>query len=355
MDVMDKATGIRQGEELDERLIEGFLKDNIPGLDGKLTIEQFPSGYSNLTYLVQVGDMGLVLRRPPFGKKAKTAHDMSREYRILKALHSVFKYAPEPLAYCDDESIMGAPFYAMERIQGVILRRDPPGGLRFSQSDMRQLCENLIDVHCELHSVDYKSIQLDEFGKPTGYVRRQIEGWSKRYRNARTDDAPDFEPVVEWLSEKMPPDFDKPSVIHGDFKLDNVVLAPENPLKIIGVLDWEMATIGDPLMDLGSSLGYWVQADDPQEFQTIRTLPTNIPGAMTRAELVDAYASKMGIPIGNFDFYQCFGFFRLAVIAQQIYYRSYHGQTRDTRFQALIFAVRVLEKAAQNIVDKSKL
>jgi aminoglycoside phosphotransferase (APT) family kinase protein len=355
MDLSDKAVHIRQGEELDTGKVGEFLRGSISGLSGEMSVEQFPSGFSNLTYLISVGDTELVLRRPPFGRKAKTAHDMGREYRILSALKDVYPYCPRPLLYTEDESVMGCPFYVMERIKGIILRKNPPKGLEFSPKQMRTLCENLLDVHYKLHAIDYKAIGLEGFGRPEGYVKRQVTGWSERYRAARTPDAPDFENVMEWLFEKMPPDFPKPGIIHNDYKFDNVVLNPENPLEIIGVLDWEMATIGDPLMDLGSSLGYWVQADDPEDFQAARMLPTTLPGAMTRGELVRRYADLAGVTIDNFDFYLCFGLFRLAVIAQQIYYRFYHGQTKDERFKMLIFAVHILEKAALRSIENSGL
>jgi aminoglycoside phosphotransferase (APT) family kinase protein len=355
MEFADKPTKVRQGEELDLKVIEAFLKDNIPGLSGEILVEQFPSGYSNLTYLIRVGERELVLRRPPFGRKAKTAHDMGREYRILKALNPVFPYCPKPLVYTEDASVMGCPFYVMERIKGIILRRSLPKGLEFTPDQMRSLCERLLDVHYELHSVDYKAIGLEGFGKPEGYVKRQVEGWSERYKAARTPDAPTFEKVMQWLHDNMPPDFSRPAIIHNDFKFDNVVLDPDNPLKIVGVLDWEMATVGDPLMDLGCALGYWVQSDDPPSFQASAMLPTNLPGALTRDELVKRYAEKAGIHLGNFDFYFCFGLFRLAVIAQQIYYRFYHGQTKDERFKMLIIAVHLLDEQATRTVDGSNL
>ena len=355
MDFTDKAKKIRDGEQLDIPRIEQFLKDGIPGLEGALAVEQFPSGYSNLTYMIKVGDTELVLRRPPFGTKAKTAHDMKREYTILKALNPVFRYCPKPLLYTEDPSVMGCPFYVMERIRGIILRRDLPDGLVFRPEDARRLCENLLDVQLELHSIDYKKIGLADFGRPEGYVKRQIDGWSERYRNARTEDAPDFETVMQWLQEKMPEETGSACIIHNDYKFDNVVLSAQDPLRIIGVLDWEMATIGDPLMDLGSSLGYWIQADDPPEFQAIRMMPTDMPGAMTRDELVKRYAEKSGTRIDHpknaFDFYYCFGLFRLAGIAQQIYYRYFHKQTKDERFALLIFAVKALEQAALRVIE----
>jgi aminoglycoside phosphotransferase (APT) family kinase protein len=355
MDVTDKPAKVREGEELDLKAIEGFLRDNIPGLSGAMLVEQFPSGYSNLTYLLKSGDRELVLRRPPFGRKAKTAHDMGREYRILNALSPVFPYCPKPLVFAEDTSLIGCPFYVMERIKGIILRKTLPRGLEFSPDQMRSLCENLLDVHYKLHSIDYKAIGLEGFGKPQGYVKRQVEGWAERYRAARTPDAPPFEKVMQWLHDKMPSGFLKPAVIHNDFKFDNVVLDPNNPLRIVGVLDWEMATVGDPFMDLGCSLGYWVQSDDPPNLQATGTQPTNLPGTLTRSELVKRYTGKAGIRINNLDFYFCFGLFRLAAIAQQIYYRFYHGQTKDERFKMLIIAVHVLEEQANKTMEQSDL
>jgi aminoglycoside phosphotransferase (APT) family kinase protein len=243
----------------------------------------------------------------------------------------------------------------MERIRGIILRRDIPAGLTFTPQEFRKLCEKLIDVHLQLHCVDYKAIGLENFGKPEGYVKRQVEGWSERFRNARTPDAPDYERIMAWLHEKMPPDCPKASVIHNDYRFDNVVLDPQDPLKIIGVLDWEMATVGDPLMDLGGALAYWVEKDDPPNAQVIRMVPTTVEGAFTRKEIVDWYAKRSGVPITNFDFYYCFGLFRLAVIAQQIYYRFYHGQTKDERFKLMIVVVQVLEETATGVIDQSEL
>jgi len=351
MDIVDQAKPIRQGESLDWPRVEAVIRDSIPGLEGALEVTQFPSGFSNLTYLISIGKKELVLRRPPFGTKAATAHDMHREYRILSALKPVFPFCPEALLYCDDLSVMDCPFYVMERIRGVILRANPPKGMELSPDQARGLCENLVDVWCRLHRIDYNAIGLEDFGKPQGYIRRQVEGWSKRYIKAKTDDAPDFQRVMQWLHDNMPDDTDAPAIIHNDYKFDNVVLDPENPLRIIGVLDWEMATIGDPLMDLGCSMAYWVECGDSDEMQMMRQLPTHLEGMLTRDELVALYAQKMGRPIESFRFYFCFGLFRLAVIAQQIYYRFYHGQTKDQRFGMLIFAVKLLEQTAESVID----
>ncbi len=351
MNLIDEPVDIRKDEELDVQKLEEFLKDNIPGLDGDITVKQFKQGYSNLTYLIQSKNRELVLRRPPFGKKAKTAHDMSREFRILKAIKPSFHYCPEPVLYSEDLSVIGCPFYVMERIRGIILRRDFPEGLHLPPQDVRKLCEKLTDVLCELHSIDYKQIGLENFGKPDGYVRRQVEGWSRRYRDAKTEDAPDYEKVMQWLHDNMPEDSTSPCVIHNDYRFDNVVLDADDPFKIIGVLDWEMSTIGDPLMDLGGALAYWTERSDPDELQLMRVSPTTVDGMLTRKEMVDLYLDKMGLKIDSFDFYLCFGIFRVAVISQQIYYRYFHGQTKDERFGMLIYAVKLFEEVVLRMIE----
>lgn len=356
MKMEDSTQPIRAGEEFDFPAVERFLREAIPDLQGHMTVTQFPGGHSNLTYLLSFEGRDLVFRRPPFGRKAKSAHDMGREYRILQALQPVFPYCPRPLAYTEDASLIGAPFYVMERIEGIILRRQLPAGLAYSPTEARRLCENIIDVQVELHHVDCRQAGLENFGRPEGYIRRQVEGWSGRYRQARTEDAPDYEETMVWLADKMPAEEGRVAVIHNDFRLDNLVLDRRDPLKIVGVLDWEMATIGDPLMDLGGSLAYWTDRFDPPEMQMISMVPTTtMSGALTRAEMIERYAEKMGLRISHIDFYYVFGLFRLAVIAQQIYYRFFHGQTKDERFQAMIIAVTVLEQAARRVIAGSKL
>jgi len=355
MAIIDAPIKIREGEELNNQKVEEFLKDTITGLEGKFVIKQFPGGFSNLTYFIKVGEKEMILRRPPFGKKAKTAHDMSREYKILDALHPVFQYAPKPLAYSENADIMECPFYVMERIPGIILRKDLPEGLSLKPEEADSLCKNFIRILNQLHCIDYKKIGLDGYGKPEGYVKRQVEGWSSRYRDAKTDDAPDFEKVMKWLYEKMPNESDRPGIIHNDYKFDNVVLNPDNPLEIVGILDWEMSTVGDPLMDLGSSLAYWVDRNDSPEHQLTRMMPSTEEGMMTRKELVEYYLKLSGRKMDTIDFYFCFGLFKLAGIAQQIYYRYYHGQTNDQRFAMLIGAVIILERAAIQVIEKSDL
>ena len=353
MDVVDKATRIREGEEVDAHAIGSFLRKNIPDLSGDIKITQFPSGFSNLTYQIQAGNLDMVLRRPPIGAKVDKGHDMEREFNVLAALHPVFPRCPKPLAYCDDPGVIGAPFFVMEKLSGIILRKDLPQGLTLSKDQARMLCENLTDTLVEIHSIDMKATGLDAIGKPKGYVQRQVEGWSGRYRKARTEDAPDFETIMAWLADKMPDDTDSPVMVHNDYKMDNLVLNPDSPDTITGILDWEMATYGDPLMDLGNSLAYWVEENDPEHMQMMRTMPTNLPGALTRQQIVERYGKKTGRDVGQFEYYYCFGLFRLAVIAQQIYNRYFNGLTKNKRFAMLIFGVHALEKEAMAIVDKS--
>ena len=334
----------RPGEELDLRRLEAYLKDAIPGLQGTLEVLQFPSGHSNLTYLLCIGDTELVLRRPPRGKKPKSGHDMHREWVLLNALHGAFP-VPKPMAYCDDPAVLGAPFYVMERIRGLILRRDLPPDLALSPAEVRGLCERLIDTHRRLHSLDYRTLGLGDFGHPEGYVQRQVQGWARRYRDARTPNVPDFEEVIAWLEANMPPERGA-ALIHNDYRFDNVVFDPAD-FHVVGVLDWEMATIGDPLMDLGASLAYWVEADDPSEMQAVRLGPTDAPGALTRREVVQRYIADTDLTTDDLRFYFVYGLFRLAGIAQQIYYRYYHGQSRDERFRHFDKAVAGLERAAK--------
>lgn len=355
MTLTDQSTGIREGEELDTAKIDPYLKAHIPGLTGTPRISQFPGGASNLTYLLEYPKQEFVLRRPPFGHKAKSAHDMGREYRILNQLNAGFPYCPKAYVHCTDESVIGAEFYVMQRVKGIILRSDMPAELNFSTEQTNALCKSFIDKLVDLHNVDYQACGLADLGKPEGYVKRQIEGWSDRYERALTPDAPTWEPVKVWLREKMPADHHKSGIVHNDYRFDNVILDPANPMQIIGVLDWELTTIGDPLMDLGNTLAYWIEAGDSQPMQLMRRQPSNAPGMLTRQEFVDYYAERAGIQIDNFDFYYCYGLFRLAGIVQQIYYRFFHGQTKDKRFAQFIMMNKLLEQAALQVIKKSTL
>lgn len=350
---IDSASAVRQGEELDLGRLVPFLRERIDGLQGEPELSQFPSGYSNLTYLLRFGERELVLRRPPLGRTPKSGHDMHREYAVLRALRRAFPYCPEALVESDDLSILGGPFYVMERLSGIIVRHDLPPGLELGPEGVRALFDRVVEVHAELHAVDWRAAGLEGFGRPEGYVPRQIAGWSERYRQARTPDVPDFAEVIAWLEGHLPLESGRAAVIHNDFRLDNLVLDPADPLRVIGVLDWEMATIGDPLMDLGASLAYWVERDDPPALQALRLMPTHLEGAPTRAEVVAHYARCSGLDPGPFTFYLCYGIFRLAGITQQIYYRSFHGQTGDARFQRLGLVVGALEQAARRVIKEA--
>ncbi|MGY0218420.1 phosphotransferase family protein [Endozoicomonadaceae bacterium StTr2] len=348
-EVIDQPRPVRAGEELDTATLDAYLKQHIPGLTGTLELTQFPGGASNLTYQLKYDDRELVLRRPPFGTKAKSAHDMGRECRVMSALHGHYP-VPEVLVFCQDDSIMGCDFYVMEKVTGIIPRKEMPKGLELTEEQTRQMCSNVLQKLLELHSLDYKALGLEQLGKGEGYVKRQVEGWSHRYRKARTPDVPDFEEVMTWLDKHQPADV-KTCLIHNDFRLDNVILNPDDPEQVIGVLDWEMCTLGDPLMDLGSALAYWIQADDDPVSQALRIQPSHLPGMMTRDEIVEWYCQHAGLKIQSFDFYLVYGLFRLAGIVQQIYYRYYHGQTQDKRFAVFNQMVIQLEQRCQTIVQ----
>ena len=355
MALTDQSTHIRAGEELDAALIDPYLKAGIAGLEGTPQISQFPGGASNLTYLLQYPDQEFVLRRPPFGQKARSAHDMGREFRIINQLKDAFPYCPKAYLHCTDVSVIGAEFYVMERIKGVILRSDLPAELNLNASRTESLCKSFIDRLVQLHQVDYQACGLGDLGKPEGYVERQIRGWMGRYDNAKTPDASDWTDVKAWLMDKLPANHPTPAIIHNDYRFDNVLLDPTNPMHIIGVLDWEMTTLGDPLMDLGNTLAYWIQADDPAPVQMMRRQPSHAPGMLTREQFVEYYAERSGIRIDNVDFYYTYGLFRLAGIVQQIYYRFFHGQTQDKRFAQFIHMNTLLEQMSLQVISKSRL
>ncbi|UDU83049.1 phosphotransferase family protein [Pseudomonas sp. HN2-3] len=355
MTLTDQSTQVRPGEELDAAVIDPYLKAHITGLAGLPSISQFPGGASNLTYLVSYPGRDFVLRRPPFGHKAKSAHDMGREFRILNQLNDGFPYCPKAYVHCTDEHLIGGEFYVMERVKGIILRSDIPAKLNFDAAKTEALCKSFIDRLVELHQVDYQACGLADLGKPEGYVQRQVEGWTSRYAKAITEDAPRWEQVIAWLHEQMPADHPRPGIVHNDYRFDNVILDADNPMRIIGVLDWEMATIGDPLMDLGNSLAYWIEAGDPAPMQLMRRQPSNAPGMLSRRQFVDYYAERSGIRLDNFDYYYCYGLFRLAGIVQQIYYRYYHGQTQDKRFAQFIHMNRLLEQMALKVIASTTL
>jgi len=345
IDFQDQTSTVRAGEELNLARLEPFLRSHFPTETGPLAVRQFPSGHSNLTYSVHLGEREFVLRRPPFGSRVKTAHDMGREFRVLSKLHAAYSPAPEVLVYCEDDSILGAPFYLMEPVRGIILRRELPAGTTFLPETMRRLSESFIDNLARLHTLDYAAIGLADLGKPVGYLERQVRGWTERYYGSKTHDYPEVEKISVWMAEHLP-STGGAALIHNDYKYDNVVLDPNDVTKIIGVLDWEMCTIGDPLSDLGSALAYWVDEKDPEELQKIRWGPTNVPGSLTRRQLLERYARATGREVLNMPFYLTFARFKIAVIIQQIYFRYHQGLTQDQRFAAMPAIVALLLRAS---------
>jgi len=343
----------RPGEELDCARLAEYMHRTL-GLGGPLQARQFPGGHSNLTYLVTVGERELVLRRPPFGSTVKAAHDMQREFRVLSALGPVFAQAPRVVAFCEDESVLGARFFLMERVRGMILRSRVPAGVALPPETVSRLCAALVETLVKLHGLDYEAAGLAGFGNPEGYAQRQVTGWTKRYHDAQTDEVGDMSVVAGWLVEHLPRS-EGASLIHNDYKHDNLVLDPAAPDRILAVLDWEMSTLGDPLMDLGTTLAYWVQEKDSDELKAIAFGPTHLPGSDTRRQLAERYAERSGRAVHDLDFYYCFGLFKTAVIVQQIYYRFRQGLTRDPRFAALGGAVRVLARQAAQHLGRPEL
>ncbi len=352
-ELQDSTKPVRQGEELDLARLEPYLRGHFPDLGGELVVKQFPSGHSNLTYSVALGEKEMVLRRPPFGSKVKSAHDMGREYNVLAKLHAAYP-TPRPLLYCTDDSVLGAPFYVMERVRGLILRRNLPDGLALPPETARKLSESFIDNLAALHGLDYTALGLGELGKPQGYLDRQVRGWMERYQGSKTHDLPEVEPLSAWLREHMPA-HSGATLIHNDYKYDNMVLDPTDITRIKAVLDWEMCTLGDPLTDLGTALAYWIDPDDPPEMQMVRWGPTIVPGMLRRAELAQRYAEKTGRDLSDIVFYYVFAMFKVAVIIQQIYYRYFHGLTKDERFASLGEVAKTLMRVGLNASEESRI
>ncbi len=326
---------VRRGEELSREALSAlgaWLSERTPGIAGTPVVTQFRGGASNWTYRLRYPARDLILRRPPAGTKARSAHDMGREFRVQQALRPLFPYVPALVGLCEDEHLLGVPFYVMERVPGIILRADLPRGLALSANQARALCASVFERLVELHAVDVGAAGLASLGKGPGYVRRQVEGWTERYNRARTWNVPTFARTQAWLRERLPEDAGA-CVIHNDYRFDNLVLAPEDPTRVVAILDWEMATVGDPLMDLGSSLAYWVEAGDDFFAQRVRRQPSHLPGMLTRREIVERYLDRSGRKLESFRFYEVFGLFRLAGILQQIYFRYHHRQTRNPTFR----------------------
>lgn len=353
MNIVDQSTTVRQGEELEIRQLQAYLSLHLPGITGPLVVEQFPRGFSNLTYLLRTGDREMVLRRPPFGANIRSAHDMGREYKVLAGLVQVYPHVPRPLLYCADETVIGAPFYVMERVKGVILRAQSASALDLPPDLMQKLSTATIDNLAMIHAVDYRAAGLADLGKPQGYVQRQIDGWTRRYRNAQTAELPAIEQAITWLAAHLPAE-SATTLIHNDYKYDNFVLDPTDLTRIIAVLDWEMCTIGDPLLDLGTTLGYWIEPNDPHALASMFGL-TTLPGNLDRGQLVDRYQATSGRTIGDPLFYYVYGLFKIAVIIQQIYFRYQQGYTHDERFANLSQVVIDYGQMAMLALEKGRI
>lgn len=359
MTFVDAAAAVRSGEGIDVEVLAAYLARHVPEIGPPFSLEQFPSGHSNLTYLLHGhasdgAPRALVLRRPPHGNVVKTAHDMGREVKILSKLAAAWDKAPRPVHYCEDASVIGAPFYLVERVQGVILRRKLPKGMTLSAEKARDLGDLLARTLAELHALSIDAVGLADLGKPEGYVTRQVEGWAKRYEAAKTDDIQEVDAVVTWLRQNLPVS-PAPTLIHNDFKFDNVVLREDDLGAVVGVLDWEMSTIGDPLMDLGTAIAYWVEATDPEPLKQFAFGPTFVPGSLSRAEFAAAYARHSGRAVGGLLFYYVFALFKNAVVAQQIYARYKKGLTQDERFAMMIVGVNLLARAATEAIASEKI
>jgi aminoglycoside phosphotransferase (APT) family kinase protein len=352
-ELIDQPAPVRADSGFDVSVLAAWLREREPGLEGEPELLQFGRGFSNLTYLVRFGTRELVVRRAPPGVSIKSAHDMGREFRILSALAPSWSKAPRPVAYCEDADVIGTPFYVMDRLRGVILRARLPEGLVLDAPVMRRVSEASCDTLAEIHSLDYRAAGLDGLGKPEGYVDRQVRGWAERWRKARTDDVPQVEKLGAWIEEHRPADSGA-TLVHNDFKYDNVVLAPDMT-RVIGVLDWEMATIGDPLMDLGTALGYWIEKDDPPVFQVMAFGPTNLPGNLTRSEFVERWSRATGRDARDVLFYYAFALFKLAVVAQQLYKRYVDGLTKEDRYAVMLAGVQAVSAAALVAIDKRRI
>jgi aminoglycoside phosphotransferase (APT) family kinase protein len=344
------AIPVREDERLDEEKLARYLKGRLLGATQPPLLRQFGGGAANLTYLLDYGVHQYVLRRPPLGPVAKSAHDMAREYKVLSVQYQAFPYAPRAYLYCDDPSIIGADFFVMERCRGLVVRRSMPPAFAAMADAPGRMSAALVDALAEFHAVDYQAIGLSDLGQPEGFITRQIEGWYKRWQAAKTEQVADMESIYRWLQAHQPTASDY-SLVHNDYKLDNVMFDSSDPGKIIAIFDWDMCTLGDPLNDLGALLSYWTESSDPPYFQGMAMMPTGL-GFMTRHELVERYALKSGRSVHDIHFYHALGLFRLTVIIAQIYIRYRRGQTQDQRFEAFEKMIPLMARAALEIAEK---
>ncbi len=352
----DDARSVRTGEQLDWKPLEAYLRERLAAcrisdldLSSDMQVAQFPGGHSNLTYLVRFGDRELVMRRPPFGPVAPTAHDMAREFRWLSALHPVFPLAPRPYLLCDDPAVVGSIFYVMERRRGVVVRHEEPADLADRPDARRRASEALVDTLADLHALEVAANGLGSLGKPAGFVERQVRGWTERWHRARDAPLEEMDALAEWLRAHLPPDPGTPSVVHGDFKLDNVMFDAADPGRVVAVLDWEMTALGDPLVDLGILVAYWTLSSPTGQHDALSTV-TNRPGWLARDDILARYRARSGRDLAGFRFYEIFAMFKVAVVIQQIFHRYTHGLTDDARFAELDKRVAFLAHEATNML-----
>ena len=358
MSISKNTKPIRKSENLDWKQLENYIRPKLKEVLGdefdenaKSEVEQFVGGHSNLTYLLRFGEQEFVLRRPPFGRVPPKAHDMSREFRILENVHPVYPLAPRPFLLCEDKEIIGAAFYVMEHRRGIIIRTNEPVEIENKPEKRRKISEAMVDALVKLHEVDIQKHNLLSLGKPEGFVIRQVAGWTKRWQNSKTEEIAEMNRLAEWLEENLPPEYDKPTLVHGDFKLDNVMLDRKTCEKIVGVFDWEMSAIGDPLIDLGILICYWThwaKLADAAKIESLEAV-TLKEGWFSRAEIIENYEKKAGRNLEDFTFYEVFAVFKLAVVLQQIFYRYLKGQTDDPRFAKMDAMVKYLAKIAVGI------
>jgi aminoglycoside phosphotransferase (APT) family kinase protein len=352
---MPETIRIREGEGFDLAAVERYLRDHIENLpEGELEVRQFPSGASNLTYLLKIGGWEGVLRRPPLGPVPPKAHDMGRESHVLARLHEAYPLAPKPYFFCGDEWVIGAPFYVMERRAGVVVDDSLPEGVEPNPQLCRGISRMVADTLAELHAVDPDEAGLGDLGRPEGFLERQVRGWIGRYEGARTDALEEVGPLTKWLAGNIP-ESPEPAIIHNDYKLNNLILNPDDLTDVRAVLDWEMATVGDPLFDLAVSMSYWTEPTDPEELKEVMPTVTSTPGFMSREEFMERYAKKSGRDLSDMHWYMVFGYFKLAVILQQIYARWRKGQTRDARFSDFDERMRTLILHAKTLADRGDL
>jgi aminoglycoside phosphotransferase (APT) family kinase protein len=349
---IDKPIEAREGEKPEPEKLAAFLFAHIPGFNGPLEIMQFPGGYSNLTFQLSWNGGTCILRKPPIGANIKSAHDMGREYKVLSALKPVFRTIPAPLIYSDDLTVMGTPFYLMEKVSGIILRNKVPKGIELSPGLMHSVSAAAIDTLATLHNIDLDMTGLRAMGKPEGYIERQVEGWIARYENAATDDIGAMQEIASWMRSNIPAE-NLPAFIHNDYKYDNLVLDPGDLSNILAVLDWEMATVGDPLMDLGTTLAYWGEEADSPALKPFNL--TWLAGNLTREEVVSRYAESRNIPQPDMLFYYVFGAYKIGGIVQQIYARYKKGFTKDERFSGLIHVLKACAENAQKAIQFKRI